>query len=144
MLLDVARDAQKSAIQTAYFNLAKTYHPDRLAPAQLDALRPQVERIFARLTDAFGVLADDTLRREYLDGLTQPKKKTSPRAPRSSCLAEEHFRLGEMAARRQQWAKAAEEFRLAVELNPDEGDTTPSAPGRPGAWPTTSRASPAR
>jgi cytochrome c-type biogenesis protein CcmH/NrfG len=36
--------------------------------------------------------------------------------------AEEHFRVGEMALRRNQFDVAYEEFKKAVTLNPDEGE----------------------
>src|SRR5262249_50760946 len=66
VLLEVPRHAGSTEIKAAYLQLAKTYHPDRLALVKLEEMRPQVERIFARLSDAFSAIGDDGRRHEYI------------------------------------------------------------------------------
>lgn len=128
-ILEVDGNATKEQIKAAYFQLAKTFHPDRLAVLKLEELRPQVERIFARLSEAFATLGDDARRKEYLGILAQggeaavKRREDEETAKAVKILsAEEHFRLGEMAMRRQMWDKALAEFKLAIEGNPDEAE----------------------
>lgn len=64
-MLAVPRDAPASAVQKAYFNLVKKWHPDRL-PAPLAELRPLVESVFRQLTRAHETLADESKRGPYL------------------------------------------------------------------------------
>jgi DnaJ-like protein/uncharacterized protein DUF4388/tetratricopeptide repeat protein len=126
-ILEVDREATSLQVKAAYFQLAKMYHPDRLAIVKLEELRPQVERIFARLSEAFSVLSDDARRKDYLQVLAQGgeqavrKREDAEVAKANRILsAEEHFRRGEMALRRQLFPAALEEFEEALELNPDE------------------------
>jgi curved DNA-binding protein CbpA len=128
-VLELPRDVSSAQVKAAYFSLAKTYHPDRLALVQLESLRPQVERIFARLSDAYAALADDARRKEYLGILAQGgeavvKRRNDDEAATASKLltAEEHFRKGEMALRRQLWSTAIEEFQAALALNDEEAE----------------------
>jgi curved DNA-binding protein CbpA len=129
MVLEVGREASASQIKAAYFQLAKTYHPDRLVLVKLESLRPQVETIFARLSDAYSVLVDDGRRREYVSVLAQGgaaavQRRADDEAAAATRLltAEEHFRKGEMAARRGMWLAAADEFQAAVQLNDNEAE----------------------
>jgi tetratricopeptide (TPR) repeat protein len=128
-LLDLGRDAPKEQVKTTYFQMAKSYHPDRLALVNLEELRPQVERIFARLSEAFSVLGDDARRKEYMGvlaegGEAKVRARESQEAAKAVQIlsAEEHFRRGEMALRRQAFPLALEEFNKALELNAEEGE----------------------
>ncbi len=126
-VLEVERTASSSEIKAAYFGLAKTYHPDRLALVKLEAMRPQVERIFARLSDAYAALSDDSRRSEYMQVLAQGgeqavKRRTDDEVERATRVltAEEHFRKGEMALRREMYNLAEKEFQAALDLNDAE------------------------
>jgi tetratricopeptide (TPR) repeat protein len=126
-VLEIERNAGRDQVKTTYFALAKSYHPDRLALVKLEDLRPQVDRIFARLSEAFAVLGDEGRKREYLDILARGgeaaiKRKEDDEAAQAAKLigAEEQFRLGEMSLRRQAWPQAVEAFKKALENNPDE------------------------
>lgn len=128
VILGVPRDAGSAQIKTAYFQLAKMYHPDRLSIVKLENLRPQVEKIFARLSEAYAVLGDDKKRAEYSHlleggrhGAMRGDEDEVARATKI-LTAEEHFRKGEMALRRQLFSLAEKEFKTALELNPDEGE----------------------
>ncbi|MFH0899174.1 MAG: DnaJ domain-containing protein [Pseudomonadota bacterium] len=127
--LGLDRKAGAPQVKAAYFQLAKLYHPDRLALLKLEEMRPQVERIFAALSEAFSVLSDDRKRKEYLavldrGGEAASKQQNDEQATKAAKLiaAEEHFRKGEMALRRQHFPLAVEEFKQAFVLNPDEAE----------------------
>src|SRR5690606_3554927 len=64
-MLGVPRDAPAGAVQKAYFNLVKRWHPDRVPP-ELAPLRPYVEDVFRYLTRAQETLCDDAKRGLYL------------------------------------------------------------------------------
>src|SRR5262249_35025392 len=127
-ILGIPRDAGMQQIKSAYFQLAKTYHPDRLSLVKLETFRPQVEKIFARLSEAYAVLSDDKKRGEYLLALDSGKhsamagKEDELLQATKILSAEEHFRKGEMALRRSLFSLAEKEFKTALELNPDEGE----------------------
>jgi curved DNA-binding protein CbpA len=63
-LLGVSEDAPSPAIASAFFQLAKRFHPDRLGP-EFDDVRDQATRLFARMTEAHQVLSDTSRRKEY-------------------------------------------------------------------------------
>lgn len=128
-VLDVPPTASAADVKLAYFSLAKTFHPDRIAALKVEDLRPQVERVFARMSEAFSVLGDDTRRAEYKKVQAAGgeeairKKEAEDEALAMKILgAEEHFRQGEMALRRAQFGQALDEFKLALEMNPDEAE----------------------
>jgi tetratricopeptide (TPR) repeat protein len=81
------------------------------------------------LSDAFAAIGEDARRKEYLGILAQGgeaavKRRADDDAARATQIlsAEEAFRLGEMALRRQLLPQAVEQFKRALELNPDEGE----------------------
>lgn len=128
-ILELGRDADSAKVKAAYFNLAKLYHPDRVAILKLDDLRPQIERIFAALSQSFAALGDDARRAEYMRILAQGgaaavRAREDKEAERAAQIisAEEQFQIGEMAIRRQNWAQAREAFQRAVILNKDEAE----------------------
>jgi curved DNA-binding protein CbpA len=126
-ILEIDRAASPAQIKGAYLKLAKIYHPDRLAHFRLEMLRPQVERILACLNDAYAALSDDARHAQYermLDagGARALERRADEVAVLTARVltAEDHFRKGEMALRRQMWSRAIEDFRAAVDLNQDE------------------------
>jgi curved DNA-binding protein CbpA len=128
-LLEVPQTANASDVKVAYFRLAKTFHPDRLAIVKLEDLRATVETCFAKIGEAFAVLSDDTRRGEYKkilaaggEAAVKRRQEEEEALARRLIDAEEHFRLGEMALRRGNHVQAQDEFRLALEMNPDEAE----------------------
>jgi len=128
-LLGVADDASTDEIRARYFALARHLHPDRLRAAGIDDDRKDAQRLFARINEAFTVLTDPEKRARYQsvqraggEAAVKARDAAAEAAVRKALDAEERFRLGEMALRRQQLELAIREFEKAVELNPDEAD----------------------
>jgi tetratricopeptide (TPR) repeat protein len=65
MMLDIARDATHEEVETAFFALAKRWHPDRLPP-ELAPMRLVCSRVFARMSEAHTTLADAQERARYM------------------------------------------------------------------------------
>jgi curved DNA-binding protein CbpA len=150
-VLELPKNASAGDVKAGYFRLAKTFHPDRVASLKVEDLRPQVERVFARMSEAFSVLGDDARRAEYLKVQAQGgeeavrKKEAEEQALALKILAaEEQFRNGEMALRRNQFPEALAAFKAALEGNPDEAEhhamvawaTFMSSPDKDAALPT--------
>ncbi len=60
-VLDVARDADQKAIQSAFHALALKYHPDRNKA-------PEAEEKFKEIAEAYAVLSDPDKRAQYDSG----------------------------------------------------------------------------
>jgi len=68
-LLEVSRDAPGSRIRTAYHEAARRFHPDAVRDLSSD-LRPSLQQIAKRVTEAYSVLRDPRRRRLYDDRLS--------------------------------------------------------------------------
>lgn len=128
-LLDVSTDAPPEQIRAKYFALARHLHPDRLEAAGITDEKKDAQRLFARMNEAFATLTDPAKRHAYTQVLraggeaaVKAREAATEAAVRRALDAEERFRLGEMALRRQQFEVAVRELERALELNPDESD----------------------
>jgi curved DNA-binding protein CbpA len=128
-LLGVPRDAPGMAVRSAYFELAKNLHPDRLQALGITDMPQDAQRLFARINQAFAVLGNAGKRAEYNQALergtahgSESKKRDEEEYAVRLVAAEQHFLRGEMAIRHNQIATALAEFEKAAELNPDEAE----------------------
>jgi hypothetical protein len=67
-MLGIDRAAPFPEIQTAYYALAKIWHPDRM-PTELASVRDAASKVFARMSEAFETLSDGIRRKRYVDVL---------------------------------------------------------------------------
>ncbi|HEY3356483.1 MAG TPA: DnaJ domain-containing protein, partial [Polyangia bacterium] len=118
-VLGVEQTASKEAVREAYLELAKTFHPDRLHGGDLESLRPLLDTIFARVSEAHATLMDDERRRGYVQSLSQGGDLN--RGQRI-LEAEVAFQKGSVFLKRKDFAHAVVEFKRAVSLNADEGE----------------------
>jgi curved DNA-binding protein CbpA len=63
-VLGVETTAAATELKSAYYDLARRFHPDRFRKAA-PALLPRLESAFARITQAYDTLRDDQLRASY-------------------------------------------------------------------------------
>lgn len=77
-LLGIRENATVLEIRDAYFGMAKTFHPDRLA--DMPDLRGKAQAAFARINGAYNELSDDKRRAAYVTKLkeSQPKGESKP------------------------------------------------------------------
>ena len=68
-VLGIPREAEVGRIKTAYFQLAKTWHPDAAPPGEPPEGRALRAEIFSRVAAAWGTLEDSARRTQYLEEL---------------------------------------------------------------------------
>jgi curved DNA-binding protein CbpA len=126
-LLGVAFTASAEDIRKAYFSLARQLHPDRLAALEISDETHIAHRVFAQINTAFSTLSDPKRRAEY-DELAARGGEAGIRAEQARAeematrilQAEEAFKHGEIALKRDDLTTAISELARAVELSPDE------------------------
>ncbi len=128
-LLGVALDVTPEALRKAYFALARQLHPDRLAALGIPDDGRHAQRLFAQINAGFAILSDPARRTHYLDVLrrggeaaVRAEEAQTDELARRILDAEEAFRRGELALRRDQPQAAVTELERAIHLNPDEAD----------------------
>ena len=128
-LLGVTEQTSPDKIRAAYFEVARQLHPDRIIATGLEDIRAEAQRLFARINAAFGILSHPKKRGEYLatmraggEAVVRRRQEEAEALAARLLAAEDHFRGGEMALRRNHYDAAIAEFKLAVELNPEEAE----------------------
>ena len=146
-LLGVDPSAPPDQLKSAYYDIARRYHPDRFRKSD-PGLITQIESAFARITQAYDTLRDEGLRTNYdkklqarrkaqqlADRAPKPATSTpatpSPTAPATDAApvepgvspaqrAENDFKEGFAALEQGQRKVAAGLFASAVRLAPNE------------------------
>lgn len=72
-ILGIKENATVLEIRDAYFGMAKTFHPDRLA--DMPDLRSKAQAAFARINTAYNELSDDKRRATYVAKLKEAQAK---------------------------------------------------------------------
>jgi tetratricopeptide (TPR) repeat protein len=128
-LLGVSQDVPPDALRKAYFGLARQLHPDRLAALGISDDGKHAQRLFAQINTGFAILSSPARRSQYVDVLrrggeaaVRAEQARAEELARRILDAEEAFRRGELALRRDHPEGAVAEFELAVQLHPDEAD----------------------
>ncbi|MBA3541361.1 MAG: DnaJ domain-containing protein, partial [Deltaproteobacteria bacterium] len=128
-LLGVAQTASTADIRTAYFALARQLHPDKLAAIGIADEARDAQRLFAQVNTAFAVLNDPEHSAEYRaivqrggEAAIRREQAQAEELARRALDAEEAFRRGEMALRRDQLTTAISEFKRAATLDPETAD----------------------
>ena len=114
-------------VRQTYFMLARKLHPDRLAAIGVEDDDRHAQRLMACINEAFAVLNDPVRRAEYMsilnrggEAAVRAEEQKADELAMKVMRAEEAFRQGEMSLRREQIAQAVEQFKAAVELQPNE------------------------
>jgi len=68
-ILGVPRKTKSTDIRKSYYELSKTFHPDRMSPDSPEELVRLNKQIFSRMTSAYNRLMDDDSRAAYLKEL---------------------------------------------------------------------------
>jgi DnaJ-domain-containing protein 1 len=79
-VLGVETEASPDQLKEAYYELARRYHPDRFRKTE-PALLARMESAFARITQAYDTLRDESMRSSYNAKMRARQK--APQAPRA-------------------------------------------------------------
>jgi curved DNA-binding protein CbpA len=121
-ILGVANDATGNEIQTAFFKLAKKWHPDRLG-AEYDDVRDQVTKAFARMSEAHQILADPKQRQAYDHVLAEGGGSADEQERVQAVIrAATAYQRAEVFFKKQNFEAAEREARRAVEEDPEQAD----------------------
>ncbi len=128
-MLGVSVSATKAEIQKAYFSLAKELHPDKLQKIDLGEMKKATQGLFSKINQAFRILSDEKLQKEYGEILAAGGEEAYKRQQREAeekalgyFKAEESFHSGMGALTRGSILDAIHHFAQATELNPEEGE----------------------
>jgi len=114
-LLDVDESSSTDAIKTAYFQLVKIVHPDRVTRGAAPDLAEKADRVFRAMTAAYNTLTDDALRAKYLAQRAGGEGDDGEESAGGSDEARIFAHRGEMMLRRRAYGQAAEFLRKAVD-----------------------------
>ena len=121
-VLGVGRDAAPDAIQGAFLQLAKRWHPDRLGPDYAD-MRDYATRVFARISEASQVLGDPERRKQYDELLSQGGGAADEQEEVQRVVrAVAHFQRAQVLMKRNNLLAAEQEARQALEDDPSQAD----------------------
>jgi hypothetical protein len=120
-VLGVPANADPSAIQSAFFGLAKKWHPDRLRP-EVGDLKDEAARVFSRLSEASQVLSDPSLRQAYDQSLVTGDTVEEAEQVQKVLKANNAFQKAEVLLKRGNLALAEQEALIAFENDPTQAD----------------------
>jgi len=116
--LGVNPEATAAQVKMAYFQLAKTYHPDAGSPEEAAEARKLRSDIFARLGEAWAVLGDDERRARYLEEM----KGGGPASVDVMAIlqAEQVFHAATLLVKARRFEEAVKKLDEAIQLNAEE------------------------
>jgi len=128
-ILGLNSEAADSDVRKSYFQLARRLHPDRLQSLGVTDMVGEIQSVFASINEAFKILSNPKELAHYKKVLAAGGQKAfAAKQEKAEALAmkifeaEEHFHLGEMALRRDQFGTAETAFAKACDLAPDESE----------------------
>ncbi len=123
-VLGVHWDATDSTYRKAYFALANELHPDRWKGRSAD-LQALAGEVFAKISEAWGVLGEDEKRKSYIDREIRGIKTEDELAMekvQAILAAEDVFKAGLALYRRGKITSSHERFQEAYEMVPEEAE----------------------
>ncbi len=119
-ILGISRGAGLDDMKRSYIKLVKTFHPDKYAKVGDSDIIEKANEIFAKITNAFRTLSDETAKKEYDYTLDHPAEAEILSNANEIIESEMQFLKGEKLLSHGEFAKAQELFDEAVKLNPQE------------------------
>ncbi len=120
-VLGVSRDADSSLIKTAYFKLAKIYHPDTVPAGTAENIVKLKADIFERVGNAHRTLSDAKIRADYIGELAAGG--TGEKVDVLKILAgEEYFQKGVILIKARKFVEAVKILSDAIAASDTEGE----------------------
>ena len=121
-MLDVKKDATKEQIQSAFLQLAKKWHPDRL-PDALQFIRDECSRVFSMISEAHASLADEKKRKHYDEAINAGVGTVDDQRKVESVLeAANDYQKALIFLKKGDHAKAEEHAKHALALDGEQAD----------------------
>jgi tetratricopeptide (TPR) repeat protein len=121
-MLVVDKNADKEAINQAFYALAKKWHPDRL-PSTLENMRTDCATVFSHLSEAHQVLTDPQKRADYMrllqDGSATPETQKQIQGVIEAAML---FQKAEVFLKIRDYAQAEAFGNMALEKDPRQAD----------------------
>jgi len=118
--LGVKQDAPAAQVKVAYFQLAKSYHPDAVPPSAEPEVKRLAAEIFTRVSEAWSVLGEEASRAKYLDELMGGGAANVD--VMNILQAENVFQVGTVLVKGRKYDEAIAKFDEAMKLNPEEAE----------------------
>ncbi len=127
-ILSIPADARQEDIQTAYYSLARNFHPDRFQSKDFSAeTRSNAQKVFTCVNEAYVTLRDPKARADYDERrLTKESKVEAELKARAGKQSEDErmaaglFNEGRIFLARGDFEKAVERFKGCVWLHPEK------------------------
>jgi len=107
LTLGIAPSATRDQVKSAFLNLAKIFHPDRLPPS-LPHLSQKMSAVFEGIRESYETLHDDNKRAAYTAG-----QQNQPRAATPQQQASDLFKMGEVFFKKRDYKQAEAHFARA-------------------------------
>jgi curved DNA-binding protein CbpA len=120
-VLGVAFATPPAAVERAYAQLAREFHPDRFRDRSSDT-RTIAAEIFERVTEAYRVISDNEARKKYASDLRSQGAPAKGDPAGRAFASDRYFRAGQELLRQRRFGEATEAFRRASELSPDSAE----------------------
>jgi len=129
-LLGVTTKADLPQIKTAYYRLARKFHPDRFYGMEDPVLKEKIDIIFSTINVAYETLKNQKLRHQY-DTASLDDKRISPSSVMSqpsSTVPESHAKVAEDYYQRAQKSYSSRNFFEAVQFLRSATQIAPDVP----------------
>ncbi|MGA2449235.1 MAG: DnaJ domain-containing protein [Polyangiaceae bacterium] len=121
-MLGVPREASRKDIESAFYALARRWHPDRLPP-ELEPVRDACSRVFSRMSEALATLTDDEQRSHYMHLLADGSGTPAMQETVARVLeAASNFQKAEVCFKRNDWVQAESLCRRALASDATQAD----------------------
>ena len=125
-ILGVSDNPTEHEARVAYHKTAKEFHPDRFFGKASDDVRAQVEEIFRHATEAYENLNTQEKIGAYIKKIEgqedAPKADARLEGVKRIIMAEQNFQNGKQYLKDKRFARAAREFKTAVEISSNEAE----------------------
>jgi curved DNA-binding protein CbpA len=118
-VLEIPASASPSAVKKAYFAMSKLFHPDRHYGEGMSEMKPKLETLFHRITEAYNTLMDQEKRKKYDFEVSADRVHGGRGKDESRTTVEETVSRGKLALKNGEIKTAVYFFEQAVDSRPD-------------------------
>ena len=124
-ILKVQHTSTAEEVKQAFYRESRCYHPDRFYTSADPTLKLNIQRLYKRIVEAYYVLHDDVIRKQYLSEITGPDRSLklrwtveraldSKKATEGNPKARTFFQMAVRDIDAGQWVNAERNLRTAL------------------------------